>query len=240
MKLYSAWYCPFAQRAWMALEHKGIDFDYVEVDPYHKTDWWLEVSQGSAMVPVIVQSGESTEQSTVLDSNRILEYLDDLYPQKNAVFSDKPGQRTEQKYWMDHISNNITPYFYRYLKGHRAGAAQDEALANMMTGLASFAEAMHSQGPFFSGQEVGVVDISMIPFAYRIQVLLEQYQNFKLPTEGERWTRYHRWYKAMLESSAFKTTATDHTDYRDRLVEFYPPYSVGRGQSDVTSLRFVG
>ena len=28
-----AWYCPFAQRAWMALLHKGLDFDYLEVDP---------------------------------------------------------------------------------------------------------------------------------------------------------------------------------------------------------------
>ena len=245
MKLYSAWYCPFAQRAWMALEHKGIDFDYVEVDPYHKTDWWLEVSRGSAMVPVMVQSGivessNSAEQSTVLDSNRILEYLDDLYPQNKPIFSDKPGQRAEQKHWMDHISNNITPYFYRYLKANKAGAAQDEALANMMAGLASFAEAMHSQGPFFSGQEVGVVDISMIPFAYRIKVLLEHYRNFELPTEGELWTRYHRWYKAVLESSAFKTTATGNAGYRDRLVDFYLPYSIGGGQSDVTSLRSVG
>ena len=67
MKLYSAWYCPFAQRAWMALEHKGIDFDYVEVDPYDKTEWWLAASRGSAMVPVIVRSNEGAEESTVLD-----------------------------------------------------------------------------------------------------------------------------------------------------------------------------
>ena len=240
MKLYSAWYCPFAQRVWMALEHKGIDFDYVEVDPYHKTEWWLEVSRGSAMVPVIVQSEESAEQFTVLDSNRILEYLDDLYPQKTPVFSEKPGQRAEEKYWMDHISNNITPYFYRYLKANKTGSAQDEALAKMVTGLASFAEAMHSHGAFFSGHDIGVVDISMIPFAYRIKVLLEHYRKFNLPTEGELWIRYHRWYNAMLESSAFKTTATDHAGYRDRLVEFYLPYSVGGGQSDVTSLRSVG
>jgi glutathione S-transferase len=35
MKLYNAWYCPFAQRAWMALVYKGIDFEYVEVDHYY-------------------------------------------------------------------------------------------------------------------------------------------------------------------------------------------------------------
>ncbi len=165
MKLYSAWYCPFAQRAWMALEHKGIDFDYHEVDPYDKTEWWLEVSRGSAMVPVIAQSDAGAEEFTVQDSNRILEYLNDLYPQKTPICPDKPGLQTEKKYWMDHISNNITPYFYRYLKANKTGPAQDEALANVMAGLVSFAEAMHSHGAFFSDHEIGAVDISMIPFA---------------------------------------------------------------------------
>jgi glutathione S-transferase len=240
VKLYSAWYCPFAQRAWMALEHKGIDFDYHEVDPYDKTEWWLEVSRGSAMVPVIVQSDAGAEEATVQDSNRILEYLNDLYPLQTPIFSDKPGLQAEQKYWIDHISNNITPYFYRYLKANKTGPAQDEALAKMMAGLVSFAEAMHSHGAFFSGHEIGAVDISMFPFAYRIKELLEHYRNFSLPTEGELWVRYHRWYKAMLESSAFKATATDHAAYRDRLVAFYLPYSLGGGQSDVTSLRSFG
>ena len=240
MKLYSAWYCPFAQRAWMALKHKGIDFDYHEVDPYDNTEWWLGVSRGSAMVPVIVQSDTGAEESTVQDSNRIREYLDDLYPQQTPIFSNNPAQRAEQKYWMDHISNNITPHFYRYLKANKTGPAQDEALAKMMAGLVSYAEAMHRHGPFFSGHEISAVDISMIPFAYRIKVLLEHYRNFSLPTEGELWTRYHRWYNAMLESSAFKVTATDHAEFRDRLVAFYLPYSVGGGQSDVTLLRSVG
>ena len=36
-KLYSAWFCPFAQRAWIALLAKGTEFEYVEKDPYNKT-----------------------------------------------------------------------------------------------------------------------------------------------------------------------------------------------------------
>ena len=29
-------------------------------------------------------------------------------------------------------------------------------------------------------------------------------------------------------------TSTDHDDYRQRLIEFYYPYSLGQGQADVT------
>jgi glutathione S-transferase len=237
MKLYSAWYCPFAQRAWLALEHKEINFDYIEVDPYIKTAWWLEVSRGAAMVPVIVKSGNSAEESTIQDSNRILEYLDDLYPQPNPLFSTNPGQRAEQKHWIDHVSSGIVPYFYRYLKAHETGPAQDEARDKMLDGLISLTEAMHSEGPYFSGHEIGAVDISMIPFAYRIKVLLEHYKNFTLPTRDEIWKRYHRWYNAMIKAPAFTATSTDHIDYRDKLVAFYLPYSVGDGQSDVTNLK---
>lgn len=52
LKFYSAWYCPFAQRAWMTLLHKGLVFEYIEVDPYRKSRWWLEISQNSAKVPL--------------------------------------------------------------------------------------------------------------------------------------------------------------------------------------------
>ena len=46
LKLYSAWYCPFAQRAWMTLLLKQIDFEYIEVDPYQETEWWSDTSRG--------------------------------------------------------------------------------------------------------------------------------------------------------------------------------------------------
>ena len=43
MKLYSSWYSPFAQRAWLALLHKGAEFEIVEVDPYEKTESWMKM-----------------------------------------------------------------------------------------------------------------------------------------------------------------------------------------------------
>jgi Glutathione S-transferase, N-terminal domain len=32
--LYCSWFCPFAQRAWIALEEKDVDYKYVEINPY--------------------------------------------------------------------------------------------------------------------------------------------------------------------------------------------------------------
>ena len=72
------------------------------------------------------------------------------------------------------------------------------------------------------------------PFAYRIDVLLGVYRDFRLPQEDGIWQRYRRWYDAMLDHPAFKTTAFEQGDYEQRLVEHYYPYSLGEGQTDVT------
>jgi len=226
MKLYNAWYCPFAQRAWMTLVHKGIDFEYVEVDPYEKSDWWLKVSRGAALVPVLEQG-----EYRIVESSRILEYLEDRFPQQNPIFADSPEARAEQKYWMDHVSNKITPYFYRYLKD-----PQDISLQKMLEGLQKVIDAMDKTGPYFCGEKLGAVDITLMPFVYRIVHLLGYYRDFRLPTEGENWQRFHTWYDAMLEAPAFKVTATDNADYQNRLVEHYLPYSQGGGQTDVTKV----
>ena len=156
MKLYNAWYCPFAQRAWMALIHKGIDFEYVEVDPYDKTDWWLKVSRGAALVPVVVQPNTAGDgETTVVESNRILEFLEDCQPDSSAIFSSDPLQRAEQKYWMDHIGNRITPYLYRFLKASEPGEYRDESRQKLVDGLSALVDAMNTAGPYFAGDSLG-------------------------------------------------------------------------------------
>lgn len=235
MKFYNAWYCPFAQRAWMGLVHKGIDFEYVEVDPYAKTEWWHRVSRGADLVPVLVQPNSNGEgETTIVESNRILEYLEDCQPGLKPIFSGDPLLRAEQKYWMDHIGNQITPYLYRFLKASEPGEHRDESRQKMIDGVATLSRAMDTEGPYFSGDEVSAVDIALIPFAYRIDVLLKTYRDFELPRDGDVWQRYHRWYQAMLAHPAFKVTAFDQPEYEKRLVEHYYPYSLGEGQRDVT------
>jgi Glutathione S-transferase, N-terminal domain len=33
--MYGSWFCPYVQRVWIALEEKQIDYQYIEIDPYH-------------------------------------------------------------------------------------------------------------------------------------------------------------------------------------------------------------
>ena len=34
--LYSSWFCPYAQRAWIALEEKDVAYKWIEINPYEE------------------------------------------------------------------------------------------------------------------------------------------------------------------------------------------------------------
>ena len=83
-------------------------------------------------------------------------------------------------------------------------------------------------------QPTATVDISFIPFAYRIELLLKHFRGFKLPGGSDAWKRYHKWYDAMINLAEFKETGPIFEDYESRLIDFYVQYSEGGGQKDVT------
>ena len=240
MKLYSAWYCPFAQRAWMAVLYKKIDFKYIEIDPYEKTAQWLAISKGTGQVPVVIYSDASKQEVTIVDSSAIVAFLDQNNPKKLPLFSNNPAQVKKQELWVEHINKKIIPYFYRYLKANVAGTERDEARSEMIKGITEFAQEMlnakERDGSYFCDDKLNAVDISFIPFAYRIDLLLGHYRDFTLPKTGDIWERYHQWYEAVVKHHTFKETGVNREGYKDRLIEFYLPYSLGDGQKDVTDL----
>ena len=238
LKFYAAWYCPFAQRAWMALLHKGLVFDYIEVDPYRQSEWWLAISRQRAKVPVIVSPAAAESGSTtVIDSARVVEYLDDLAPSTKPLFPGNPNRRAELRFWVDHVNERIVPYLYRFLKAVKPGKYRDASRTALVDGVRELSDAMSPPGPFFDGAELTAVDLAMFPFAYRIDALLGHYRDFSLPTYGGTWSRYRHWYKSMQAEAIYQGTLTDPSNYRQQLIEFYLPYSKGKGQQDVTAVR---
>src|SRR5271169_2686361 len=62
LKCFFSWFCPYVQhwqraltdkvqRAWIAVEEKQADYEYIEIQPYHKTKQLLDVNP-KGLVPV--------------------------------------------------------------------------------------------------------------------------------------------------------------------------------------------
>ncbi|MBL4647256.1 MAG: glutathione S-transferase family protein [Rhizobiales bacterium] len=237
LTFYSAWYCPFAQRAWIALEHLGVPYSYQETDPYHKTEHWLDVSRGTGQVPVLQMLHQDRSELRVPGSLRAVEYLDEIAPNGRKLMPQNVSARAEARFWIDHQNSNIIPYFYRFLKAEIGSDAARLAEDSMTQNLLAFTSGMSPEGPYFFGTEPGIVDFSFAPFALRIELLLSHYKTFQLPQTGEKWARYGRWWQAMKSHPSFVATMPELETYTARLLTFYVPYSQGGGQLDVTQIR---
>lgn len=229
MKLYSSWYSPYAQRAWMGLLHKKVAFEYVETNPYEKSAEWMSTSRGTGQVPVLIDNVGKDLEITVPDSIRILEYIDMQYPDGESLYPQASRDLANTKFWVDFQDRQIIPYMYQFLKAEPGSDAADEARKHLEQGLETFASHMDDAGPYFSGDRAGVVDIAFAPFAFRIECLISHYKDYTLPVSGSIWERYHQWLLAMRTFAPLMKTSTDQTDYEERLIEFYLPYSQGGG-----------
>ena len=98
----------------------------------------------------------------------------------------------------------------------------------VLNGLAAVVQAMDPQGPLFSGRELGMVDIMLIPYAFRFATILSHYRGFTIE-DDEKWRRYHVWYKAALECDSVKKTLPD----TQKLVENYKRYADDATDSQV-------
>lgn len=52
LKLYAGWFCPFVQRTWITLNEKSIDYQYIEINPYHKDPDFLKLNP-RGLVPTL-------------------------------------------------------------------------------------------------------------------------------------------------------------------------------------------
>lgn len=161
LKLYAGWFCPFVQRTWITLNEKKIDYQYIEINPYHKDPDFLKLNPRGLVptlgveVPIPPPSKTDTHASAtptrslkpLYESIVIAEYLDEHYaeptqhgPRLLPSGSDTLSayERARCRLWIDHVSSRIVPSFYRFLqhtadKAYTIDDARRELLGHLVT-----------------------------------------------------------------------------------------------------------
>ncbi|KAL9955974.1 hypothetical protein ACROYT_G037383 [Oculina patagonica] len=219
-KLHCAWFCPFAHRAWISMLAKGVDFEYIEQNPYDKSAEWLAVNP-RGLIPVIVHNGNS-----IYESHVCIEYIDEAWPSGPSLLPKGPYQRARARMWGDFIVKKIIPPYYRFLV-KQSPEIQKEAKEQFLANLLEFTQAMDQAGPFFQGKELGYVDIMFAPWACRMYIL-EHYRGFVIP-QTEELKRYHIWAEAVKNHPSVKAVLQD----KDRVLANAKPYAEGNAKSEL-------
>jgi glutathione S-transferase len=199
---------------WAVLQEKGIPYQYVEVNPYHKPDSLLKLNP-RGLVPTLQYDGKPLYESTV-----VCEFLEEAYPDHGRkLLPTDLYQRAISRIWTDFITSRILPSFHRLLQ-HQPGAGPIEDLRSEFRGhLKAFATQMDPEGPFFFGKEPMVIDFVLAPWAMRMWVFDKFKGGVGIPSEGQggedekTWARWRRWHRAVEEHKSIKETTSNEEHY---------------------------
>ena len=195
---------PFVQRVWISLELKHLDYQYIEIDPYHKTESFLQLNP-RGLVPALRHDDWTCYESTVL-----MEYLEDLNTGP-ALLPPNPRSRAHSRLWSDHINRHIVPKFYHYLQAQETEEQTTNATA-LSDEIKKLIDAADPAGPFFLGPTISFVDVQIAPWVLRMGRVLKPYRGWPEPEEGSRWKK---WVDAIENDEAVKATTSGDELYKD-------------------------
>ncbi|TKA80359.1 hypothetical protein B0A49_01488 [Cryomyces minteri] len=223
LKFYAGWFCPFVQRAWLILEEKKIQYQYIEVNPYHKPKSLLDLNP-RGLVPTLAYNDRPLYESTVL-----CEFLEDAFPDSTP---------------------KIIPAFHRFLqyqplKGESEQQAKDGenvVRQEFLGKLKEFTREMDKEGPYFWGKEPKMVDFAIVPWAVRLWVFDYFKSGLGIPEEGQggddegAWARWRKWLNAMEERDSVKATTSE----KQYFVPIYQRYADNTAQSELAKAKRSG
>ncbi|XP_006461295.1 hypothetical protein AGABI2DRAFT_204991 [Agaricus bisporus var. bisporus H97] len=214
--LWSGWFCPFVQRIWIALEERGIPYQYKEVNPYKKEKHFLDINP-KGLVPAVEYKGKALYESLVL-----LEFLEEAYPTvKPSLLPAEPYDRAVARIWVDHITKNYLPAFHRLVQSQEP-EVQEQARNDLIEAQKKLVAQV--KGPYFFGEQFGIVDIAVAPWIVRDWVISEN-RGYSRSQAGEAWTKYA---KAVTERPSLLKTESDKEHYG----QIYGRYLRNEAQSE--------
>lgn len=205
LKIISYKICPFVQRVTAMLEAKQMPYKIDYISLKDKPDWFLDVSP-NGQVPVLI-----TENGTALfESDAIVEYIDEIAPPMHPGLS--PEQKAIERAWSYQAAKN---YLVQCSTMRSHDKATLEERAEKLSSLFGKAEQQLSDEGFFSGAQIGNVDMAWLPLLHRANII-ERHAGYDF-LKG--FPTVKAWQKRLLETGLAKKSVSE--DFEKLFVEFY-------------------
>jgi len=103
--LHGMWASPYSKRVELALNFKGIPYEYVEEDLRNKSELLLQYNPVHKKVPVLVHNGNAIAESIV-----ILEYIDETWKHGPNLLPADSYRRAQARFWSTFIQDQVINY----------------------------------------------------------------------------------------------------------------------------------
>jgi len=253
LKYFSAWFCPFAHRATIALEHhrSAIAWDWEEAlgweerPPtgeenfgaaerqnwfYHWKSPGLLAANPLGMIPTLLDEASGR---SVYESLLCIEFVDELAAARGSaappLLPPCPFERAAARLAAQRVNKEVCSAYYRVLV-RTDEAERREGFKKLLQGLRNFIGEV--RGDYWGGDSLGLVDCVLLPYAYRLYVL-EHYRGpeYAVPSAGEDglWEKYRAWLHRALSIDSVARTLPNKTRYLAHVAK----YAENRARSKV-------
>lgn len=182
---------PYSQRVQIALMEKGISFESIIVDFHNKLQLLKDTNPIWMKVPVLIRGNKAVAESLV-----ILEYLEDAWPDLAPLMPKDAYEKAKVRFWSDYIQKELTAFIeYSKLPADtpEKQAGRDATLKFIRT-LDGAMKSYSTEGPFFTGDQFGFLDVVLAPFAGALP-LVEAADGLVVPGRDET-PRFFKWVDA--------------------------------------------
>jgi len=153
LTLISHHLCPFVQRAAIALNEKGVEFERKNIDLNNKPDWFLKLSP-LGKVPILVVDDETV----LFESSVIAQYVNEITG--GDLLSADTAEKYRQLAWMEFASEVIGSVGQLY--NANGNGTFNRARSVLEDKFGRVEEAL-GDGPWFSGKDFSLVDAAFAP-----------------------------------------------------------------------------
>lgn len=253
LRYFSAWFCPYAHRATMALAHHAasVRYEWIEAlgwerrasadankreqggEPEHE-NWYhwkhpdlLAATEGEGLIPTFVdEKGRAIRESLVA-----VEYVDDLARLQPAhaapLVPQDPAEAARCRWAAEWANKHMCSPYYQMLVRTDEGERR-RAFDTLLEDLATWGS--KRQGTFYCGETLSAADISPLPWAWRYYIL-EHYRGFVIPRDDAQLKGFHEWRDAAVALPAIASTLPD----ADRYLEHIGKYADASARSKVAN-----
>lgn len=108
VKLLGAWASPYVMRPRIALNLKGVGYEFLEEALGVKSDLLLKSNPVYKKVPVLIHAGKPICESLI-----IVQYIDEAWAAKgSAILPADPYDRALHRFWAVYVDDKVLGIFY--------------------------------------------------------------------------------------------------------------------------------
>ena len=204
IKLISHKLCPYVQRAVIALEELGIEYQRIDIELNNKPSWFTQISP-LGKVPVMVID----DDIILFESAVIAEYINDIGG--GRLLDRDPLEKARQRAWIEFASASLN------VVGQIYNAKTEQQFVEVMGQLSSkwnILEKNIRQTSFWMGEQFSLVDAAFAPL-FRYFDLFEKFDDFQFVNFNPKVSQ---WREALAKCPSVVGAVSP--DYLDNLADF--------------------